>query len=491
MNFYRFFLRRSDLPNYPLDAIVFPILVCLFIFHGCSTPYTPPRSDSQETAWTGESKHLERVIAKLTKELVRQGDLAGKAILVSPRDLYDAQNGLSLKLAVQLRGRLVTYMSEQGVRVLYPGADEESALILQGTWQEFGRDLILDFRVMKLTDHGPEAVASASGKVLMSDIDPAALTPDRDAWSRYLVRELEKGITSRRTLHIRDFTVGGDKRDYRDFGVYCTEWLGPELSNSYMFEPLDQQTALRGVPDMELRSRGSKDDLSDPKEDVEKTSLTADLLKADAELKGKAYFHSRSLEFHVRITDRQGRQITAVNAEIPKTIFPDNVLNPARESAPVIPSDTVTSGLQVELTTTKGESRPYYRKGEKVRFILRLNRAGYVYLFDLDPDGNAVLLYPVDRQGRLKRDRECGSALMPNRPILIPEDGCSNPIVVKKPPYGKETIWAVASEHPLNIPDYLSGAWSTAEGLMKNIRSQGNAGGGGYGEAQVEVMTGP
>ena len=88
------------------------------------------------------------------------------------------------------------------------------------------------------------------------------------------------------------------------------------------------------------------------------TSLTADLLKADGELKGEAWRHRGTVEVRAAVTDRRGEQITAASVDIPAGLFPQDLLRPP--PTPVIPSETVPEsdsgtiskdGLKLELST--------------------------------------------------------------------------------------------------------------------------------------------
>ncbi|MBC8466587.1 MAG: DUF4384 domain-containing protein [Deltaproteobacteria bacterium] len=454
-------------------------------------------NQSSSPSWWGDLD-LDEAVARLTETLVEQGKLKGQPVLISPHNLYDAKTGLSLPLATQLRGKLITEMKKQGVRALLPGADEEKFMILQGTWQKQGEDLAIDLKVMKLGAYGPEAVASASEKVPLQKIDTDALTPDRESWARYLVRKLEQNTSDRdsRKVHMRDFKVKSRKCS-SDLGPYLTGWLRPALAKGRMFVPLDQQRALKGLSANTLRTRGTRAIRPNLPGKGTGTSLTADLLKADGEIKGVAWLHEKKVEVQVRVVGRQGQQITAASADIPSGLFPGDLLKPDPSTpgaGPPVPETGIDGiskgGLKVELTTTRGEGRPLYRKGEHIRFLIRLNRSAWVYLFDLDPKGTATLLYPVDENGRLDRSGKCGSLPPPGTPLVLPEDGCSYDLVVTEP-YGRDRVWAVAAEFPIEFPAELKGDWAKSDFLVKRLRNQGLSKKGAYAEAEVEVVTAP
>ncbi|MBW2709033.1 MAG: DUF4384 domain-containing protein [Deltaproteobacteria bacterium] len=452
---------------------------------------------SSRSLWESDL-NLDEAVERLTETLVEQGKLVGQPVLISPNDLYDARTGLSLPLATQLRNKLITEIKNRGGRALLSCADEEKFMILQGTWQKQGEDLSIDLKVMKFGVNGLEAVASASEKVPLKKIDAESLTPDRGSWARYLVRKLEQKNANLNSLkvHLCDFSVRSKKCN-SDLGPYLTGWLRPALAEGRVFVPLDQQRALKGLTTNTLRTRGTRAIRPEQRKPDAGAGLTADLLKADGEIKGEVWLHEKKVEVRVRVTDRQGRQITAAAVAVPPELFPGDLLKPTssdpgfRSTAAKTGSEGISKdGLKVELTTTRGEGRPLYHNGEHIKFLIRLNRSARVYLFDLDPEGNAVLLYPVDENGRLAQSGQCGSLPPPGVPIILPEDGCSYDLVVDKP-YGRDRVWVVAAELPLQFPRELTGKWKKADFLVKKLREQGFSRRGGYAESEVEVTTRP
>ena len=437
---------------------------------------------------------LNQALAKLADTLVKQGNLKNLPVLITRHDLYDAKTGLNLPLSTEMRGILISEMKKQGVRVLLEGADGEQFMLLQGTWQEQEKELAIHVKIMKLEHYGPEVVASGSVRVPLKAIDRKDLVPDRTSWARYLVRLLEKNTSDmeRRKLHIRNFVVKSN-RCSPEIGPYLDGWIRPALAESRLFIPLDQQRALRDFDVPTLRTRGTRAIRPDLPKNGETGSLTADLLQANAEMKCLVWLHQKNIEVQVKVTDLNGLQLTAASAEIPLGFFPQELLIPpeAKKSESNAPRCCVTKdGLIVELATNRGEGRPFYHQGERIRFLVRLNRAAWVYLFNFNPDGEATLLYPLDERGRLAHLSQCGSLPKAGTPLIIPEDGCSVDLVVDKP-YGTDRVLVLASESSLQIPEYLYGQWKQADFLLKTLRQQGFTGNGGYAEAEVEVVTGP
>ena len=233
------------------------LLVVVAVFH-CAPAPTLAEEDFEALSDTGNmssktadapSQTLEGAVSRLVEQLVQQGNLRGRPVLISANDLYESQSRLSLPLAIQLRGKLITEMKQRGCRVLLPGADTENAMILQGAWQKQGDNLRIDLKVMKLGPSGPEAAASASESVPLKIIDKDSLTPDRESWARYLVRKTGNQCHEPRTPnHSHGRLQVKGKRCGDDLGPYLAGWIRPALAESRMFLPLDQQRASKDFP---------------------------------------------------------------------------------------------------------------------------------------------------------------------------------------------------------------------------------------------------
>lgn len=442
---------------------------------------------------------LDEAISQICEELVQQANIIGKPLLINPNDLYEAKTGLSLPLAILLRGKLIEEMKSQGVRVLLPGVDETRHMILQGSWQKEGEDLGLNLKVLKLFPHGPEAMAAASAQVPLNKIDGNLLVPDREAWARYLLRKLEQNTpsTAQWKVNVSPFKIHSGSCN-PNLGHYLTGWIQPALSHSNMFMPLDQKRALRNLSVKDLRKRGTRAIRPNVSKTDNGVDLLTDLMGADAELKGEAWLHKKKVEVRVRVVSTKKNQhlITAASVDVPLHLFPHELLEPQPKTqqasgsgATGIGQGISKDGLVLELTTTAGQGKVFYHGGEHIRFVLRLNRTAEVYVFNLAPDGTATLLYPVDGDGRLARGGTCRAFPAPGTPLIIPGDGCAYDLKVTKP-YGRDTVWAVASETPLSLPSHLNGDWQNANILIKRVRKQGLIKKGGYAESKVEIVTG-
>lgn len=444
-------------------------------------------------AFWGTDKSLDAAVQQLVQDLVKSGNLKGGYVLINPEDIYDGETRLSLPLAGILRNRLVTGMQKVGVRVLLPGADEDASMVLQGTWGRQGDELAIDVKVMRLAAHGPEVVAAASAKVSLDRIDRHWLIPDKKAWARYFVRQLKgnMGLHSGMAVYVAPFHVRGQPCSGQ-LGLYLSDWLRPAMAESGVFRPLDQRRELKNVAVETLRRRGTRDPHAKAAK-ADEQSLTAKVLNADAELKGDVYVLGDTVEILAKLIDRKGEQISAGSVEVEKTVFPPDLFAPSfSPDSPVTVSRLVSvclakDGLELDLTSTRGQDRPYYRNGEVIRFVMGLNKPAWVYVFDFNPAGEVTLLYPVDDCGRLAKN--AGFVRHVDEPLILPEDGYSYELIADAP-FGSDTVWAVASEMPLEFPADMNGDWGRAENLVTRLRKQGSVLQKGYAEARLELVTG-
>ncbi|RLB66706.1 MAG: hypothetical protein DRH03_11895 [Deltaproteobacteria bacterium] len=445
--------------------------------------------------WGNDSQEitLDNVVSRLCENLADQVNLRREPVLISSNDFFDAHSGLSLPLATQLRGKFITEMKKQGARVLLPGCDEDQYLILQGTWQKEGEFLALDIKIMKLVAAGPEAVAAASRKISLKKIDDQALVADLDSWGRYLVRKLEGKVRDRKqhSVYLRKFRPKGELLSQPDLALYLDDWIRPAFAESNLFRILDPQHELKYLNVEQLRTRGLRQNRGIKPELKNENDLTADLLRSDTELWGSAWHNRDKLEIRASILDASGRQVTAATVAIPDTLFPNYLIKtnaPKKIEAESIsmPEGHISKGgLKVEISTNRGDNLPQYRQGEQIRFLVRINRNAWIYIFYLNPDNSTTLLYPLDNQNQ----PDTGSQqLKANRLLILPDDGCPYDLKVSEP-FGKDKVMAIASEKRLPLPNLESQLWQQANKLFDNLRNQMLRKNCGYAETKIELIT--
>lgn len=481
-------ITKSFLLHLSKISILLVLFFCLFL----------PPAPAEAGFWDDDPGKitLDDAISSLCKTLAGQVNLKQQPVFISTNDFFDAHSGLSLPLAVQLRGKFITEMKRRGARVLLPGSDEDQYLILQGTWQKEGKFLALDLKIMELGRDGPEAVAAASSKLLLSRIDKTALIADLDSWGRYLVRKLENQVRDRKrqTVYLRKFRPKGKLLSQPDLALYLGDWIRPALAGSNLFHTLDPQRELKNLKVEQLRTRGMRQ-IRDISPDLKsETDLTADLLRSDTELWGSAWRNHDKLEIRASILDAEGHQVTAATVAVPNTLFPDYLVKPrtpemiGAEAIPMPPIDYISKGgLKVEISTNRGDNLPRYHQGEQIRFLIRINRDAWVYIFYLNPDGSTLVLFPLDHRNQPDIN---SPRLQAHHLLILPDDGCPYDLKVSEP-FGKDQVMVIASEKRLPLPDPESPDWQKANTLFDGLRNQMLRKNCGYAEARIELITMP
>jgi len=432
---------------------------------------------------------LNQALSRMADELAVKADLADKTLLIRTGDLYELGTEHSLPLALVIQERLVLELNSRGVHILFPGVDALPEYLLQGQWHTQDDKLDLTLNLVRFGPGTPEILASVNGAISLATIPRHLLKPDLATWGRYLVRKLETQSTDRPqlTVHLIPFQIRDAARP-RELGEYLSDWLRPALGASLAFQPIDVPLALDRLGAEQLRTRGlSKSlagtggaELSDAQFDAEGLSLTGDLVAAEAELIGKAYLRPNSLELRVHIRDDRGIQVAAADMELAKRLLPANLLAARGGTGDEVALSR--NGLELELSTTHGEARAVYGNAERIRFILRINRDAYLYLFNRDSRGRTSLLYPLP--GAPKTPMTAG------RPLILPDDGLPYELVVQ-PPFGEDHVWAVAAEDQLRLPKAGDGQWDDFQALKRGLRRQTANTGRGYAEAGQNIVTEP
>ncbi|GEM49489.1 DUF4384 domain-containing protein [Deinococcus cellulosilyticus] len=105
----------------------------------------------------------------------------------------------------------------------------------------------------------------------------------------------------------------------------------------------------------------------------------------------------------------------------------------------------VPTNLEVSVWLDKEGSTPAYTPGENVKIYTRVNQDAYVYLFNVDPNGQVDMILPNKYAGG-------GNFLKANITKQFPDR--NDPFEYEiSAPYGVNKVLALASKTPLNLND--------------------------------------
>ena len=215
------------------------------------------------------------------------------------------------------------------------------------------------------------------------------------------------------------------------FSEYATGKFKANLATFPLFRLMEEKPAVkRGV----LRSIEKNTDLA---------GTDALLVGADAVLEG-VYLRGRdSLNVSLTIKDLKGKVLGSAEENIPMGMILFSVDNDDAETlARIADTENENSG-SVRISTVKGGSYQVFHEGETVSFIIQVARPLYVYVYDINPNGEVSLLYP--KIGEVEQPRQPGLV------YTLPDVNDSWEIKVESP-FGKDAVKIFASDRRLPIP---------------------------------------
>ena len=128
------------------------------------------------------------------------------------------------------------------------------------------------------------------------------------------------------------------------------------------------------------------------------------------------------------------------------------ILNPSGQAAVTPPIETpvepvVDEAFKVKVWVNDGKAQTY-KEGEVLKFHFRANKDGYIYLYHRDAAGQVKMLFPngYSSDNKVKADIV----------YTIPDSKMNFDIAVT-PPFGTETLWAVASLQPMTEMEVKAG----------------------------------
>lgn len=430
---------------------------------------------------------VSQALEYLTRQVAERAHLSGKTVTVSANDMYDVGTGQNLPLSELLRDKVMDSLKTQGVKVREAADTSADQWSIQVQWKVRRDDLHITFLALLRPKQGAARMVSRSSRLPLDTLDIDLLIPDFHSFARTLVRQLERGSKYRavHTVHLRPVDSAKDS-DSGEVGKYFERWLSGALDQSSLFRRAAEEK-LYDVPVQELRQRGNRRDSMAPARNADNSmSLAGELLDAETEVRANVSLRNKKVRVDAELRDRSGASVAKAAVEFDTDLLAPKIAaallaeEPAQKEKVSRHSGFSRNGLMVELTTTRGEGSAEFTEGSLIRFLIRVNRSSFLYLFDFNSKGEVVLLYPESLQAQER--------ISSGEPVVLPDDKLDYAFEVQ-PPFGKDLVLAVASEQPLRIPHALNGVWSTSAGVIEQVRKLGETSSGGYAEARLELVT--
>jgi hypothetical protein len=415
---------------------------------------------------------------KVARALAKSNTAHIKRVVLSPSDFFDAGTHTVLPLSEHIRSALARDLTAAGFRVMDRYPANRDVWIIQCSWRDRGDRAALTYMASPWTNGTRGTVKIIPSAVPSAALAGGLLVPDARSYAHTLVHRLalNERLSQRNRVYLKPVTVAGTVGG-SPLNQYFTQWLGDAVAASNLLVSVDVGKALATLERRTFRTRGIR-----PKKKTS-MSLTGALTAAKNEIAAEVKLvGTEALSVFAVLRDDEGDEVSRASVKMPMAEIPAALqtrfqvpdITELVASAPVVNND-----LEVELSTTRGEGVASYKAGDKITFLVRVNKDALIYLFDFDAAGEAYLLYPAfDAPHTPARGGEL---------LILPDDGLSYDLEVT-PPFGKDLVWAVAVDRPLDVPRELTGQWAKTKVTMERVRAMAAAA-GAYSEAQLVVET--
>jgi hypothetical protein len=260
-----------------------PAMLMLCILSACAAPGSHV---------VGRGSSLAQLSSGLARQIHAVHNISGQPVQISPNNFWEIQTRMNLPLSTVLCDTLSADLSRLGARITLQETGEHPLKIV-GSYHRANQDMAVSLRLRRMGDYAGTDLAVAQGRIAVSDMDPAWLTPEFSRLARTLARLLEDNYTGVTHLSIQC-------TDFMPAGPFQPELvLGPEFGK-YM------TTALSGSPVFVVSGRSD----------------------ARFRIKGDYARMGAKTVFHAAITEIEtGRHITGASVEVSTADVPESLLN--------------------------------------------------------------------------------------------------------------------------------------------------------------------
>jgi len=297
-------------------------------------------------------------------------------------------------------------------------------------------------------------------------------------WSKSLIAKLANRLSTRRTLYFNIPKIKNKTTNY-----FESQLLGALMKNN-LFKRLDSMTDL---PKSELDQMSAKQLRKKVAASRHGFSIMGALLDAESELSWKVSSSDSKVKVTVFLVDKSKFSVLTESVTFPLSALSNEMAQALMEMPNGFSSQTGLllfkndmfddTDLMIDFVTTHGNGFVSYQEDEKVRFLMRTNRAAYPYVFILD--------YWGDSQKGITR-------LYPRSPGVPPKRIDANKVWVFSNNLPIESsdrymLWVIASEKPIDFPKNVSIEWLRSAD-MQELVGQG-VGVGEYTDMGVIIHT--
>jgi len=379
-------------------------------------------------------------LTDLTSEMASEikGMIPGSKIYLDREDIRNSEDDSTTPLSTSIQRELESALGNAGFRF-------ESSIVDNADYRVTIRYQIENYKIhfaLRLNDTKDSSNSSYRTLkkkywIALDKIPKEMVTLTVDDYLGRLVKKIIGSKNKARPGTIKvviNQTVEARRGYSTPFGEYVTQKLKTLFASAPKFSIVEDKPSIVKIAAQRTVTG----------EGVEATDTL--LAGADAVLVDTYLGGSDALTLSATLKDQKGVVLARGDENIPLTIIKHSLENDAAEQSAVIADTEHEKGNDlITIRTTKGGGKhQYFKEGETVQFAVKVATPLYIYIYDINPKGEVILLYPKEGDKELP--------LAPDLLFTIPEASDSWEIKVG-PPFGTDAVKLFASSRKLPIPN--------------------------------------
>lgn len=359
---------------------------------------------------------------------------AGKSLYLDREDIRDSDDGSVYPFSSNLANELERALSRAGFGFVSRGIDHAD-LALAASFHKTTDSVRVYLKLKNLKRDSAYRALKESYELFRAGLPTDSFTESLDSRIDKLAGKVTGGWQRATPLKLFVAPMVESRRKYSSpFAEYVTSKLKARLAGDQNLRIVEEKPVMAKVA-----ATRSISPAGSALESGEAAFAGADALLEATYLRG-----ARAVSVTVKVKGIDGTVKVFAEETIPEELIQHSMENDAADTvATLADTENEQTGGMIAIATTKGGRHQIFHDGEIVQFNVRTGKPLYLYIYDLNPKGEATLLFP-----------KAGEAESPRRPAinhLIPDDKDSWEIKVERP-YGTDAVKVFACEKKLPIP---------------------------------------
>ena len=360
---------------------------------------------------------------------------AGKNLYLNREDIRDSSDGYVYPFSTNLASELHRALAKAGFGFVESRNMERADLQLEVSFQKSPESVRVYLNMKNLKQ-------DSAYRALKGNYELARVKLPADSFMESLDNRIDKLVAKltnvwQRATQIKLFVTPmvESRRKYSSpFAEHVTSKLKIRLAADQYVKLVEEKPVMKKVTATRSASpAGSAVDAGDA------AFAGADVLLESTYLRG-----DRTVYVTVKVKGLDGSVKVFADETFPEELIKHSLENDAADDlAKLVDTEHEQGGGMISIATTKGGRYQVFHDGEIVQFNVITGKPLFIYVYDINPKGEATMLFPKTGEPESQR--------RPGINHLIPDDKDTWEIRVE-PPYGTDAVKVFACEKKLPMP---------------------------------------